>query len=164
MADNNHRDNFDSIHDKLLGLGKRSLRKSYYPELQKRIDELEKAQKELKKYKEHLEELVEERTNELKMTNEQLHREITDRKQAERERERLILELKDALSKIKTLSGMLPICTSCKKIRDDKGYWNQIETYIKHHSEAEFSHGICPECAKILYPELYKKMYPEYDK
>jgi PAS domain S-box-containing protein len=90
-------------------------------------------------------------------------RDITERKRAEEEREQLIIELRDALSKIKTLSGMLPICVSCKKIRDDKGYWNQIESYIKHHSEAEFSHSICPECAKTLYPEHYKKMYPEYD-
>jgi hypothetical protein len=89
---------------------------------------------------------------------------ITARRQAEKERETLIVELKDAMSKIKTLSGMLPICSSCKKIRDDKGYWNQIESYIKRHSEAEFSHGICPECAKIFYPEHYKEMYPEYDK
>jgi PAS domain S-box-containing protein len=89
---------------------------------------------------------------------------ITDLKLAEKERENLITELRDALSKIKTLSGMLPICTSCKKIRDDKGYWSQIESYIKHHSEAEFSHSICPECAKNMYPEDYKRMYPEYDK
>jgi len=59
-----------------------------------------------------------------------------------------VRELEDALAKVKTLSGMLPICASCKKIRDDKGYWTQIESYIKHHSEAEFSHGFCPECAK----------------
>lgn len=88
-------------------------------------------------------------------------RDITERKRAEEERERFILELSNAMSKIKTLSGMLPICSSCKKIRDDKGYWNQIESYIMHHSEAEFSHSICPECAKKLYPEYYKKMYPE---
>jgi len=93
----------------------------------------------------------------------QVSRDITERKQAEEEREKLIIELRDALSKIKTLSGMLPICSSCKKIRDDRGYWNQIESYIKRHSEAEFSHRICPECAKTLYPEHYKKMYPEYD-
>ncbi|MEN6320143.1 MAG: PAS domain-containing protein [Syntrophaceae bacterium] len=89
---------------------------------------------------------------------------VTERKWAEKNREKLILELRDALSRIKTLSGMLPICSSCKKIRDDKGYWNQIENYIKDHSEAEFSHSICPECAKTLYPDFYKKMYPEYDK
>jgi PAS domain S-box-containing protein len=83
-------------------------------------------------------------------------RDVTERKKAEEERENLIIELRDAMSKIKTLSGMLPICASCKKIRDDKGYWNQIESYIKRHSDAEFSHSICPECAKKLYPEYYK--------
>lgn len=63
-------------------------------------------------------------------------------------------ELQKALSEIKTLSGLLPICASCKKIRDDKGYWNQIEAYIRDRSEAEFSHSICPRCASRLYPEL----------
>jgi len=62
--------------------------------------------------------------------------------------------LEAALSQIKTLSGLLPICAACKKIRDDQGYWNQIENYIRDHSEARFSHGICPECARKLYPEL----------
>jgi len=82
---------------------------------------------------------------------------ITDRRQTEEERERLILELRQALSEIKTLSGLLPICGSCKKIRNDKGYWEQMEIYIRDHSEADFSHGICPECAEKLYPEYYKK-------
>jgi hypothetical protein len=72
------------------------------------------------------------------------------------ERTRLIQELQEALGEIKQLSGLLPICASCKKIRDDKGYWNQIESYISKHSEAKFTHGICPECAKKLYPEFYK--------
>ena len=81
-------------------------------------------------------------------------RDITRRKQAEKEREKLIQELQEALTKVKKLSGLLPICASCKKIRDDKGYWNQIEGYIRDHSEAEFSHGICPECMKKLYPDL----------
>jgi len=64
-------------------------------------------------------------------------------------------ELQKALSEVKTLRGFLPICSSCKKIRDDKGYWNQIESYIEARSEAEFSHGICPDCQKKLYPDLY---------
>ena len=81
-------------------------------------------------------------------------RDITLRKQSEEEREKLIADLRGALAKVKQLSGMLPICSSCKKIRDDKGYWNQIEAYIRDHSEAAFSHGICPECAKKLYPDL----------
>ncbi len=66
-------------------------------------------------------------------------------------RENLIQSLRDSLAKIKRLQGMLPICASCKKIRDDKGYWNQIETYIVEHSEAEFTHGFCPDCMKRLY-------------
>jgi hypothetical protein len=77
-------------------------------------------------------------------------RDITERKQAEEAREQLILELKEALSRIKTLSGLIPICASCKKIRNDEGYWEQIEGYIRHHSDAEFSHSIRPECAQIL--------------
>jgi PAS domain S-box-containing protein len=77
---------------------------------------------------------------------------ISKRKQAENEREKLLKELQEALENVKTLSGLLPICSSCKKIRDDKGYWNQIELYISIHSEVDFSHGICPDCAKRLYP------------
>ena len=63
--------------------------------------------------------------------------------------------VKKVFKDIKTLAGLLPICSSCKKIRDDKGYWNQIESYISEHSKAEFSHGICPECAKELYPDFH---------
>ena len=78
---------------------------------------------------------------------------ITERKRAETERERLILGLQEALASVKQLSGLLPICASCKRIRDDKGYWTKIEAYIRDHSEAEFSHGLCPDCGKKLYPE-----------
>jgi len=84
-------------------------------------------------------------------------RDITEHKRVEEEREKLIRKLQKALAEVKTLSGLIPICASCKRIRDDKGYWNQIETYIRDHSEADFSHGICPECARKLYPELYKE-------
>lgn len=83
-------------------------------------------------------------------------RDITDRKQMESEKEKLITELRSTLLKVNTLSGLLPICASCKKIRDDKGYWSQIEAYIKDHSEADFTHSICPECAKKLYSEDYE--------
>jgi PAS domain S-box-containing protein len=79
---------------------------------------------------------------------------FSERNRAEKEQQKLILQLQEALLKVKTLKGLIPICASCKKIRDDKGYWNQLETYIHHHSEAEFSHGICPECFKRLYPDL----------
>ena len=76
------------------------------------------------------------------------------KKEKEAEREHLISELKDALAEVKTLSGLLPICSFCKKIRDDKGYWNQLESYIRDHSEAEFSHSVCRDCAKKHYPEF----------
>lgn len=84
-------------------------------------------------------------------------RDITERKQAEKERERLILELQEALSKIKVLSGFLPTCSFCKRIRNDKGEWEQIETYIRDRSEADFSHSVCPECMEKRYPELLNK-------
>jgi uncharacterized membrane protein YccC len=78
-------------------------------------------------------------------------------KRAEEERERLIRELQDALENIKTLRGLLPICSSCKKIRDDHGYWNQLETYIGAHTDAEFTHGLCPECIQKLYPDYSER-------
>ena len=82
------------------------------------------------------------------MGSRDIMRDITERKKAELERERLIAELRVALNKVKTLSGLLPICACCKKIRDDKGYWTQIESYIHRHSNAEFTHGLCPDCGK----------------
>ena len=90
----------------------------------------------------------------IQKANEEIKIEMEERKRAQIEKDNLIIELKDALRKVKTLSGLLPICASCKKIRDDNGYWNQIESYIKTHSEAEFSHSICPDCAKKLYPDI----------
>jgi len=111
----------------------------------------------LKRAYEGLEMKVKERTTELVETNEALKEEIRQRKLAEREREKLITELQNALATVKSLRGLLPICAACKKIRDDKGYWNQIEEYIRKHSEVEFSHGICPDCAKRLYPEFFKE-------
>ena len=86
-------------------------------------------------------------------------RDITALKQAEEEREKLITKLQEAFDNIKTLKGLLPICANCKNIRDDKGYWNQIEAYIRDHSDAEFSHSICPLCAEKLYGYLGKGDY-----
>lgn len=79
---------------------------------------------------------------------------ITVRRKLDAEKAVLIDQLKSSLKKVKLLSGFLPICASCKKIRDDKGYHNQIEQYIREHSDTEFSHSICPECVKKLYPDL----------
>ena len=103
----------------------------------------------------YLEEKVARRTAELKTANDNLVAEMQERREIEREREKLIAELRLALDEVKTLSGLLPICCSCKKIRNDKGYWLQIETYVQEHSNAEFSHGICPDCARKLYPDFY---------
>lgn len=84
----------------------------------------------------------------------ELNAEIAMRKESEKKREKLITELTQALDEIKTLEGIIPICANCKRIRDDKGYWNQIEAYISSRSEARFSHGICPECRQKLYPDI----------
>ena len=83
---------------------------------------------------------------------------ITKRRQLEQEREKLIQKLQDAIHSIKTLRGLIPICASCKKIRDDKGFWHLVEEYVSDHSDAQFSHGICPECAQKLYPEVHPKV------
>lgn len=91
-----------------------------------------------------------------------LEQEIIVRKQAEEEREKNIVELQKALAEVKVLQGIIPICASCKKIRDDKGFWQQVEVYIRDHSEVEFSHGLCPECLKKLYPEFYEEEKHEY--
>jgi hypothetical protein len=120
--------------------------------------ELQNAKKEIELYSKTLEKQVTERTAELVKANKQLHKEIEIRKEAEAKKEALIIDLQKTLQEVKTLRGFLPICSSCKKIRDDKGYWNQIESYISAHSSAEFSHGLCPECAKKLYPNFkFKK-------
>lgn len=92
---------------------------------------------ELEKYKDSLEELVEERTRQLRDSNR---------------------DLENALGSVKTLNGLLPICSGCKKIRNDKGYWEQIELYVSEHTNADFSHGLCPECAAKLYPEYHNKI------
>jgi PAS domain S-box-containing protein len=84
-------------------------------------------------------------------------RNITERKKAEKEKEALISELQNALNEITTLKGFLPFCSFCKKIRNDKGYWEQVDIYIRDHSEADISHSICPECAKKHYAEFEHK-------
>jgi PAS domain S-box-containing protein len=81
---------------------------------------------------------------------------ISERKKIEAERTKMIEQLNETLSKVKTLSGLLPICANCKKIRDDKGYWQKLETFVHEHSNAEFSHSICPDCMEKLYPDFTK--------
>ena len=80
-------------------------------------------------------------------------RDIGERRRAEEERERLIAELTDALDNIKALSGIVPVCSSCKKIRDDKGYWSRLEEFLAQHAEVQVSQGVCPDCTRRLYPD-----------
>ena len=84
-------------------------------------------------------------------------RDITARRNAEAKKEELIAELQNALAEIKTLRGIVPICSYCKKVRDDEGYWNQVDAYIQKHTEAKFSHSICPKCAEKYFSELFEK-------
>lgn len=87
-----------------------------------------------------------------------------ERKRAERETERLIAELREAMAQIKTLNGMLPICSACKRIRDDSGYWNQLESYISENSDAELSHSLCPTCLKQMYGGIDLGMSEEQER
>jgi len=82
---------------------------------------------------------------------------VNKRRALEKEREKIIAELQKSLEEIKTLRSILPICSSCKKIRDDKGYWHKLESYFAEYSQTDFSHGICPECMNKLYPDFSKK-------
>ena len=100
---------------------------------------------ELRNLVDTLEEKVKERTYELEIKNRQLSR--------------INRELNESLEKVKLLTGMLPICANCKKVRDDQGYWQQVEEYITDRSEAQFSHGICPDCLRELYPEFYRQKF-----
>ena len=79
---------------------------------------------------------------------------LTERREAVAAQKRLIAQLEEALSKVKTLSGLLPICSGCNKIRDDKGYWSQVEGYIQEHTDAQFTHGLCPDCIRKYFPEM----------
>ncbi len=103
-----------------------------------------------------------EKSRKIKEAHEKIEIEIAERRQAQIEKDSLIVELRNALGEVRTLSGLLPICASCKNIRDDKGYWKEIELYIRERSGAEFTHGLCPKCAKKLYPDLYEEDDAEY--
>ena len=88
-------------------------------------------------------------------------RDVSDQKKAEKERSALVKKLQDSLSEIRTLRGILPLCSFCKKIRNDQGYWEQVDVYLNKHSEADISHSICPECMKQHYPFEYEEVYAQ---
>lgn len=121
------------------------------------VTQLKQDHEELLQHRERLEELVLARTKDLQEAYLNLQAEIEERRKAEVEKEQIILQLQEALNRVNTLSGLLPICAACKKIRDDDGYWHQVEEYIMDHSEVDFSHGICPDCIRKLYPEFYSQ-------
>jgi integral membrane sensor domain MASE1 len=81
---------------------------------------------------------------------------VSEHRRTELQREALIMELEQAFKKVKTLKGLLPVCAACRRIRDDQGHWDDLESYVRKHSEADFTHGICPSCARALYPEEFK--------
>lgn len=119
----------------------------------------------LKEERESLETKVQDRTKQLKELNSALASDIVRREALEKERQKLIDDLTSALAQVKQLKDLLPICASCKRVRDDAGYWIQIEEYIRSHSDTEFTHGICPECMKKLYSDFAneKNENPEHD-
>jgi hypothetical protein len=92
------------------------------------------------------------------MTSYKASKIIAERNHIAEEREKLIVELREALTKVKTLSGLLPICSSCNKIRDEKNQWTNVDVYVSRHSEAEFTHGYCPECERIQFPSNFEKV------
>ena len=127
--------------------------------LKEEIQKKQESALQIQKERNHLEDRVRQRRGEILKANNKLQMEILARKRIEGEREVLIVELTEALTRMKQLKSLLPICPSCKKIKDDKGYWSNLETYLSQHTEAEFSHGICLDCIQKLYPEQYEKLY-----
>ena len=81
-------------------------------------------------------------------------RDISKQQQMKAEREKLIQQLQEAIKEIKALRGILPVCSFCKRVRDDQGFWEQVDVYLQRHSRADISHSICPECAKERYPDI----------
>ncbi len=116
---------------------------------------LKRTEKALENSRDELELTVKLRTDDLIAINRELESELSERYRTEEEKDQLIAHFKTATEEVNTLSGMLPICSCCKKIRNDKGYWEQVEIYVQEHSDAEFTHGYCPDCAKQLYPKYF---------
>jgi PAS domain S-box-containing protein len=118
------------------------------------ISERKKTEAALRKLTEDLRQRVDDRSSQLETANRELQAQVLERQKLEAEREQVIRDLSDALAKVKTLTGLLPMCAHCKKIRDDQGAWQNIEDYLTRHSSAEFTHGICPTCATEHFREV----------
>ncbi len=118
------------------------------------ITRRKRVEEELQVHRDHLEWLVRERTAAMAEANLQLKREIHERQLAEEDRERLITELQEAIENIKTLRGLLPMCAWCNRIRDEAGSWKKVDIYLTEHTDASFTHGICPECVKTFDEDL----------
>lgn len=129
---------------------------NYVNILKARNRDLEKMNARLEDYRDHLEEQVKARTLELTIANEKLKGEIAFRRKTEAEKERAIFRMESASLRVKTLSGLFPVCIKCRKIRDEEGYWQKFERYLEEHSDAEFRESICDDCSKALYPKYYK--------
>ena len=128
-----------------------------YEQMKEEMEERRRVEEQLRHHRDELEQKVGERTRALDELNHELRLQIEAHKQAEAEKESLITELQEALQRVTALSGLLPVCVVCKKVRDDQGYWKQLEAYVQEHSGAEIQHSICAECSEKRYPEFYKK-------
>lgn len=113
------------------------------------ITRRKQAEEALQRAREELEQKVRERTAELATANRELRAEIEERKRAEAEREALIQQLREALATVKTLRGLLPICAWCKQVRNDQGYWENLEAHLREHLDVSFTHGMCPTCLEL---------------
>jgi CRP-like cAMP-binding protein len=127
-----------------------------YEQMKGEMEERRRVEEALRRHRDELEEKVQSRTRALDNVNQALRLQIDSHKQAEAEKERLIADLQDALRKVTALGGLLPVCVVCKKVRDDQGYWKQLETYVQEHSGAEIQHSICAACSEKRFPEFYK--------
>jgi hypothetical protein len=125
-------------------------------QLKTEIEVRKDKEQQLNEYKEKLEVKVRARTKELRESNQKLQNEISFRRKTEAEKEKAIVNLESTLDQIKTLSGLFPVCIKCKKIRDDSGYWYQLEQYLVKYSEAEFRESICGDCSQKYYSQFYK--------
>ena len=134
----------------------RRFNENFVESVKVRNRELEKMNAQLKAYQDHLEEQVELRTQDLTIANEKLKKEIAYRRQTEAEKERVIFKMESAMARVKSLSGLFPVCIKCRKVRDEEGYWQRLERYLQEHSDAEFRESICDDCSEAFYPKFYK--------